>query len=114
MEFSSLETMTITLLGSVVTAGVGRAWMGRAFVSKETCETGRKSCSDVCELRLQGLQAQIQAAETHVQELERSYEKFVEKTAETQGHIFRMLRAMIVYSDIPADKKQEILNERGK
>ena len=47
MQFSGLETTTISIIGSIVTGAVVRVWMGRSFVSKEACLASREACKEV-------------------------------------------------------------------
>jgi hypothetical protein len=37
-----------------------------------------------------------------------------EKTSKDQAQQYRMLRALVVYSNIPPEKQQEILNDRSE
>ncbi len=96
MEFSALETITITMLGSVFTAGVVRVWMGRSFVTVKTLQLTRESL------------------ERDIRVIKDAHSEDSKHTAATLRQLFSMTRALILYSDIPAEKKEAILNGRGE
>jgi hypothetical protein len=106
MEFSALETVTISMLGSVVTGAVVRVWMTRSFVTIKSCETLQKACTDKCELKRQQMEDRMDRV--HAEHVD-----YVRSTDEKMKQVYRMLRGLIVFSDIPKDKQQEILNDRG-
>lgn len=107
MQFSGLEMMLISLLGSVVTAAVVRVWMGRSFVTIKAYESAQCACQAACKLQRDQLERQIAV-------LESMHKSFENRTDDKMDRVFRMLRALIVYSDIPKEKQQEILNDRGE
>ena len=107
MQFTGLETTTISILGSMITGAVVRVWMGRSFVSKDACASSKKSCGQVHEVAQRIVDSRVQGIEDDLKAL-------AHKTGVDQAKIFRMLRALIVYSEIPKDKQQEILNDKGE
>lgn len=107
MQFSGLETTLVSLLGSAVTGAVVRVWMGRSFVTKDNCASSKSSCGQIHEVAQEMMDSKIKAIKDELATL-------TAKTGRDQAKIFRMLRALIVYSDIPADQKQQILNEKGE
>lgn len=107
MRFSGLETTTISIIGSIVTAAVVRVWMGRSFVSKEACLASREACKEVQSVDQCRVGDKIKAVEESLGDLSR-------KTARDQAQQYRMLRALVVYSNIPQAQQTEILNDRGE
>jgi hypothetical protein len=107
MQFSGLETTTISIIGSIVTGAVVRVWMGRGFVSKETCTVNRTTCDQVHK-SAQGL------VDSRISGIEKGLSVLAEKTSKDQAQQYRMLRALVVYSNIPPEKQQEILNDRSE
>ena len=69
MQFSGLETMTISILGSMVTAAVVRVWMGGSFISKDTCSTNRSTCGQVHESTQGLVDSRITAIDKGLQDL---------------------------------------------
>ncbi|MBC16548.1 MAG: hypothetical protein CL942_05795 [Desulfovibrio sp.] len=89
MTFTPLETMGIAAFFSLVSAVAVRLLFARSFVTKVQCTSEREK---LC--------------------LEREQIKdILQRLREGQRIQFRMLRAVIVHSDIPATKQEEILNE---
>jgi len=84
MLLTPLETLLGGALVSLVTGLAVRLLMGGAFVTRQQCRLNH--------------------------ERERRDSDSVQRKLDVQ---FRMLRALIVHSDLPAEKKEEILNERG-
>lgn len=94
IQFTPLEAVLMGMLISLLTGVVMRWLTTRSFV---TCED--------CEARHQGVL-------NSMKELRTQREQDLKDVKETNKTIFRMLRGLIVYSDIPQDKKEEILNDR--
>lgn len=83
-----LETTLITLFVSLVVGIIVRYVSG----------SGKVSCSD-CEKRHEVLDQRLKADK--------------EDDHEDHSRIMRMLRSLITHSDMPADKKEAILNDSG-
>lgn len=84
MTLTPLEALLGGALVSFVAAIAVRLFMGGKYVSRHQCEINR--------------------------EMECRNNGSVQRKLDIQ---FRMLRALILHSDLPMEKKEEILNERG-
>lgn len=94
ITFSPLEAVLLGMLISVLTGVLIRWLTVRSFVSCEDCEQKHK----IIEAGLQTMRD------------ERKEDLKTQK--QTMNIIFRMLRGLIIFSDIPQEKKEEILNDR--
>ncbi|WP_461210399.1 hypothetical protein [Desulfocurvus sp. DL9XJH121] len=84
MTLTPLETLLGGALVSFITGVSVRLFMGGAFVTRQQCRLNHEQ-----DCRNNGS---------------------VQRKLDIQ---FRMLRALIIHSDLPVEKKEEILNERG-
>jgi len=84
MTLTPLETLFGGALVSIITGVTVRLLMGGSFVTRQQCSLNHEQ-----ECRNNGS---------------------VQHKLDIQ---FRMLRALILHSDLPTEKKEEILNERG-
>jgi|GEM_PF-4941147 len=100
-QFSGLETLLISLLVAVI-ACVTLFWrMSSRFVTHDECKRNHDGAnSDDEQIR---------------QLLEKMEKKMDDRDARMNTKhelLFRMMRAVILYMDLPAEKKTEILNMR--
>ena len=95
MELTGLE---ISLGGLALTALGGwiSSWRGQ---SRADCETCRMDCR-------RQLQDQIDR-------IAREQDELAGEVAAKINILFRMVRALIVHSDIPRDEQERLLNDRG-
>ncbi|MBU1001924.1 MAG: hypothetical protein KKE73_05330 [Proteobacteria bacterium] len=84
MTLTPLETLLGSAIISIITALSVRLVLGGSFVTKVQCRLNHDQ-----ECRTNGS---------------------IQRKLDIQ---FRMLRALILHSDLPTEKKEEILNERG-
>ena len=88
MELSGLE---VIMGGAILSGIVGLGtWVITAakYQTRSACDERHQSvCKDICEIRA--------------------------KQSSDTGIIMRMLRSLIVHSDIPEGEKERILNDRG-
>ncbi|NDV20005.1 hypothetical protein GO013_11285 [Pseudodesulfovibrio sp. JC047] len=89
MTFTALETMSIAGLFSLVSAVFVRLLFSRSFVTRGQCSAEREK---LCIEREQ-------------------FGKDIQSIKSGQRTQFKMLRAIIVHSGIPAEKQEDILNE---
>lgn len=88
MTFTPLETMAVTAFFSACTAIAVRLLFSGSFMTRRDCSAEReKLCIERKQVR-----------------------DDLDSIKNGQRTLFRMQRAMIVYSDIPDDKKEEVLN----
>ncbi|WP_024333112.1 hypothetical protein [Desulfotignum balticum] len=106
MQFSTLELTLMsglfTVLGAIIAGIVIRVLTGSRFVTQSEC-TARHSGD--CRSN-EDLIAKIE-------EMRKGQEKFQESVDAKNSLVFRMLRSMVVYMDIPQEQKERILNERA-
>jgi hypothetical protein len=114
MEFSGLETLVLTLLGSGAASAITKVWLSRSFVTQKGCEASRAACAGACDLKHHAMEQEIAAVEEHVQQVSHTAESTDNQTKRTLEQLFCMVQALIVYSDIPAEKREAILNGRWK
>lgn len=84
MTFTPLELVLLTAALALVSALIVRVWLGNKFVLRSECQLRHESGAAA----LRGFSTKLDI-------------------------LFRMTRALIVHSDIPADKQAEILNIRA-
>lgn len=106
MQFSALELTLMSglfmALGSVVTGVIIRVLTGKRFVSQQECSA--RHAND-CYMSTQLI--------AKIDELKTGQEKFQDSVDAKNSLVFRMLRSMVVYMDIPQEQKERILNERS-
>jgi len=106
MQFSMLELTLMsagcTVLGAVVAGIVIRLLTGNRFVTQQECRA--RHASD-CQMRTQLFEK--------IDELRAGQKQFQESVDAKNSMVFRMLRSMVVYMDIPQEQKERILNERA-
>lgn len=106
MFFSSLELTLMaglfSALGAIVAGVVIRVMTGASFVTQSECAA--RHASD-CKMNTD--------LNDKIDEVRTGQEKFQAAMAMKNGHMFRMLRAIVVYMDIPQEQKERILNERS-
>jgi len=94
MEFTGLETILI----GIVASGAGGVAMKVLFGNKSV------SCKDCQEHRGQ-FRSELDA-------FAREQESRADKDKKDHGMILRMLRSIVLNLNIPAEKKEDILNDR--
>ncbi|WP_243546386.1 hypothetical protein [Pseudodesulfovibrio tunisiensis] len=77
MTFTPAEALLSTLLVTVITAAVVRAWDARKFVTCDECKARHEADKEAVRI------------------------------------VYRMVRALIVHSDMPKEEKEKILNDRS-
>jgi len=106
MQFSMLEITLIsglfTALGAVVAGVVIRMLSDKRFVTQSECAA--RHASD-CQMSSQLI--------AKIDEMREGQEKFQASVDAKNSLVFRMLRSMVVYMDIPQEQKERILNERS-
>lgn len=107
MVFSPLEfallSLICTVMGGVIVGIVVRYLSANRFMTREECDA--KHAND-CRSN--------QDLHRKIEELKQQQEKFQDGIAERNHILFRMLRGLVVYSDLSAENKEKILNERGR
>jgi uncharacterized membrane protein YraQ (UPF0718 family) len=107
MTFSPLEfallSLVFTVIGGIIVGIVVRYLSANRFMTRVECQ--EKHAND-CRFN--------QDLHKKIEDLQRQQEKFQEAVAERNHILFRMLRGLVVYSDISAENKERILNERGR
>ena len=96
MELTGLELTLIS--GAMATGGAVLATM-RAQ-SKTDCKECRESCQ--------------QKIDQRIKEIISEQEDRAESVALKIDILFRMVRSLIVHSNIPKDEQERLLNDRGK
>lgn len=91
LTFSPLETLLISLVFAIITAVAVRLFLGKKFMTREECAA------------YHGQDAQIR----------KSVEKKIDDLAEQNKVVFRMVRGLVVYSNLDSADKERILNDRG-
>jgi len=84
LTFTPLELLLLTAFVSSLTAVSVRIWLGSKFVPRDQCRLRHEASED----SLDGVNAKLTI-------------------------LFRMLRALVVHSDIPKDTQAQILNTRA-
>jgi uncharacterized membrane protein YozB (DUF420 family) len=90
--YSGLETTLIALITAIVSCVGLFIAMGKVFMTRRECELHNRA---------------IESADTETC-------KKIQELLNIQSLQFRMLRTIIVYMDIPQDKKEAILNMKGR
>ena len=106
MVFSPLEfallSLILTAVGGVVVGVLVRYLSTNRFVTRRECaERHANDCRSNTDLHKK------------IEELQQQQEKFQGGIQERNRILFRMLRGLVVYSDISDENKEKILNERG-
>jgi uncharacterized membrane protein YraQ (UPF0718 family) len=122
MQLSMLEitliSVLMTALGAIVAGVVLRILSDKRFVTQSECtarhasdkrsvtqsECAARHASD-CQMSSQLI--------AKIDEMREGQEKFQESVDAKNSLVFRMLRSMVVYMDIPQEQKERILNERS-
>ena len=94
MQLTSLETALITGFSAIIGAVVTHLTMSFRCVNKAQCERRHHEENNACAAR-------------HAEDCKSN--EALRKNQQTQ---FRMIRALVVYSDIPKEEKERILNDR--
>lgn len=107
MVFSPLEfgllSLFLTVTGGIIVGIVVRYLSSNRFMTRRECaEKHANDCRSNQDLHQK------------IEELQQQQEKFQDGIAERNHILFRMLRGLVVYSDISAENKEKILNERGR
>ena len=96
MELTGLELTLIS--GAVATSGAVLATVRGQ--SKNACDKCRADCRAQVEERIKAIEA--------------DYDDLAGSMALKVDILFRMVRSLIVHSDIPKDEQERLLNDRGK
>ncbi len=107
MTFSPLEfallSLVFTVVGGIIVGIVVRYLSANRFMTRAECqEKHANDCRSNKDLH------------NKIEELKQQQEKFQDAVAERNHILFRMLRGLVVYSDLSAENKEKILNERGR
>lgn len=100
MQFTPLEAILLSSFTAIVSGLAVRFFVGGRFVNKEECrknhehesEHNTQICSQIDELKTQQVD-------------------FQESTNQKLDVLFRMVRGLVVYSDMDRETKARILNE---
>lgn len=101
-----VNIVLLTAFCSLVTGLLVRFFMLRSMVTTRACEEHRKISRSACEEHRQSI----------LRACEERHKAECRTTAELKRDlriVFRMLRALIAYSNIPQDVQADILNTRG-
>jgi|GEM_PF-2628264 len=113
MEFTGLET---TLIG-LVTTGVGgvamKVWFGDKKMSCKDCNARHELVNEKVKAVEEKQDADREQFHDDLGALEEAQKERAEKDKADHGMILRMLRSMVVHSNISDEKKEEILNDRS-
>lgn len=96
MELTGLELTLIS--GAMATAGAALATLRSQ--SKSACKECRADCRAQVEERLKAIEAE--------------QDDLAGSMAMKIDILFRMVRSLIVHSDIPKEEQERLLNDRGK
>ncbi len=107
MAFTGLETASISFISSVLVGAIVHIWKGKSFVEKSACRAWREGLNNTLGEKECRIDERIEA-------LEKKLSDHIEKTGREQARQYRMLRALVLYSTIPAAKQTEILNDDGQ
>jgi len=107
LVFSPLEltlmSIAFTILGGIIIGVVSRYISSSRYVSKAECEARHKhDCQYNAETSRQ------------IEALKQQQTRVQEKSDEKIHIIFRMVRGLVVYSEISPENKEKILNARGR
>ena len=87
-------------LGSLAIGALGALWgASKGYVTKESCRERHKSEAEACK-------------SLHDHE-DGDVKKDISDIKRSQSTLFRMVRSLIVHSEIPAEAKERILNDSG-
>lgn len=106
MVFSPLEfallSLFLTVAGGIIVGIVVRYLSANRFVTRRECQ--ERHVND---------HRSNNNLHKKIEELQQQQEKFQDGILERNRILFRMLRGLVVYSDISDENKEKILNERG-
>lgn len=91
MSFSPLETLLIALFFGILSAIVEHFFLGRKFMTREECAAYHSQDDDI-----------RSDVEGKIDELNRKH-----------NVVFRMVRGLVIYSNINETEKERLLNDRG-
>jgi hypothetical protein len=99
----AMLSLVFTIVGGVIVGIVVRYLSTNQFMTRRECvERHANDCRSNHDLHRK------------IEDLQKQQEKFQEGVAERNHILFRMLRGLVVYSDMSAENKEKILNERGR
>ena len=106
MEFSTLEitmlSLVLTALGGIIVGIVVRYLGANRFVHRRECE---EKHSNDCRFN--------QDMYRKIEEIKQQQAQCQDKTLERNRVLFRMLRGLVIYSEMSDENKEKILNERA-
>ena len=91
LTFSPLETLLCSLFFAIISAIAVRLFLGKKYMTREECAA------------YHGNDAKIRESVGHK----------IDNLAQQNQVIFRMIRGLVIYSEMDAGNKERILNERG-
>lgn len=103
MTFTALEAVLLACFCSIVSGLAIRLLMGGKYMTRDECRVRHATEQQANE----GLSRQMQ-------ELQRELRQYQQDTSNKLNTVFRMVRGLVVYSDLDGQTKEQILNERGR
>ena len=101
MEFTALETIQFTIIGAIIAGIAVRVFLNSRYISKKECELRLTNC------RTEGIHF-TQKIDDLRQEL-KDYQAGNKKRLDA---LFRMVRGLIVQSNLSKEKQEQILNQQ--
>lgn len=98
MNLTGFEAALLSVLGGIVLMALGYWLGGRGKQTVTACAACRESCQKDMRDRLASL--------------ERTQDDLAAEVARKVELLFRMVRSLIIHSDIPKDEQDRILNDR--
>jgi hypothetical protein len=101
VEFTALETIQFTIIGAIIAGIAVRVFLSNKFISKKECE-----------LRLTNCRTEGSHFTQKIDDLRQELKDYQAGNKRRLDALFRMVRGLIVQSNLSKEKQEQILNQQ--